>query len=108
MDSPEQDVELKPCPFCGWSGNAVSGTDDIQVAYVECADCGAEGPTEITKERAIESWNHRHDRVQAEVAALKELLRKYGGHKEDCDLIAVERGEACTCGYDAALARGGV
>lgn len=45
-----------------------------------------------------------HDR---EVAALKELLHKYGKHMISCDVVMLPGVDQCTCGYDAALARGG-
>jgi hypothetical protein len=46
-----------------------------------------------------------YDRLQAEVAALKELLREYGHHKGLCD--SKWPGGTCDCGFEAALARGG-
>lgn len=46
-------------------------------------------------------------RLQAEVAALKELLRKYGKHMISCDVVMLPGVDQCTCGYDAALTRGG-
>lgn len=49
-----------------------------------------------------------YDHLQAEVAALKELLRKYGKHMISCDVVMLPGVDQCTCGYDAALARGGV
>ena len=46
--------ELKPCPFCGGEAelSAPSG-------YVECVECGIQGPWGHNAEEAIAAWNTR-------------------------------------------------
>jgi Lar family restriction alleviation protein len=50
-------TELKPCPFCGKSGDR-----NVQLQYgsgvyaVRCLSCGARGPSEF-EEEAGERWN---------------------------------------------------
>jgi hypothetical protein len=55
--------ELKPCPFCG--GPNV----ERYMAGIECADCGARAPDDLT-------WNKRASR-DAEVQRLREALELY-------------------------------
>lgn len=56
------ETKLKPCPFCG-------ETEFIAVTFkrffnmdfhcVHCWICGARGPMNIDKQKAIEAWNRR-------------------------------------------------
>ncbi len=48
--------ELKPCPFCG-----ARDPDWFHVVYgeVNCGNCGAVGPCELTDAEAIAAWNRR-------------------------------------------------
>jgi hypothetical protein len=48
--------ELKPCPFCKWPGNLI---EQEGIAWVQCIDCGCDGPTMETGEEAVEMWNRR-------------------------------------------------
>ena len=57
----EETQEVKPCPFC-------AGTDHevmiIDTAWIQCAECGAEGPWHDTpnhsgRAEAVEAWNTR-------------------------------------------------
>lgn len=48
--------ELLPCPFCAWPAKL---SHRIGVSYIECIDCGAEGPPEDNDENAIAAWNRR-------------------------------------------------
>jgi len=65
----DEDIELKPCPFCGSSGAAVVGS------FVRCGNCGAVGPYGYTDLEAIERWNARavgaSARTRAQTAALR-------------------------------------
>jgi Lar family restriction alleviation protein len=66
-DMPKEDIELKPCPFCG--GEAKIHTREsfpqIYYAYAECSQCLSTSPTvsagdtEQKKKRAAEFWNTR-------------------------------------------------
>lgn len=69
-------IELLPCPFCG-------GEAELQIRpnamskwrhSVGCAStsCGASGPVEDRKHRAVDEWNRRTDLSQASVAAALE------------------------------------
>lgn len=49
---------LKPCPFCG-SNEIFIDQPDANCFYVGCANCGVNGTTANTKERAVEAWNRR-------------------------------------------------
>ena len=65
--------ELSACPFCGSSDVSVIETDDRVVdglndpipgadrywSFVECGDCGAQGPKENTEAASIDNWNRR-------------------------------------------------
>lgn len=57
-----EQVELKPCAFCGGTDQEV-GTND-GASWVTCADCGAQGPWHDVpghdRDGAIAAWNTRH------------------------------------------------
>lgn len=50
-------INLKPCPFCG--GTELYPHDQEGIAWIECCDCNAEGPTTEFIREAIEAWNTR-------------------------------------------------
>ncbi len=57
---------MKPCPFCNseslrFSKNIdiISGKLTTTIIYVECLDCGAEGPHSTYGYDPIEGWNLR-------------------------------------------------
>lgn len=45
-----------PCPFCG-SLRSDIGTSDMEVFWVECCGCDAEGPPARLEADAITAWN---------------------------------------------------
>lgn len=49
------------CPFCGGEGVSNTGTfDDGGLAqWIECEDCGAEGPWCDTLQEALDAWSER-------------------------------------------------
>ena len=51
-------IELKPCPFCG-SKEVYLDKPDTHCFYVFCANCGVNGTTANTRERAVKAWNRR-------------------------------------------------
>lgn len=67
--------DRKPCPFCGsrrldYEPLAVhNATRETVMAYVNCLDCGADGPdgigrlSEETEAAAWDLWNRRADNV---------------------------------------------
>jgi Lar family restriction alleviation protein len=68
-------VVLMPCPFCGWpASDPVS--NGIGSAFLECRDCGAEGPVEETEAEAVTAWNRRTDGT-ALASAIKERDEAY-------------------------------
>lgn len=60
------EIELKPCPFCGGLGILNNETKRI-VSFVKCIQCGAEsGMVKVSAEycadeKAAEAWNRRAD-----------------------------------------------
>jgi len=56
--------ELRACPFCGFSM-----TEVVQMGvrrYVQCGDCGAQGPWTKDETSAIAMWNKRErDKLRA-------------------------------------------
>lgn len=62
--------ELKPCPFCGYSGLVTTQERDMQgyrVVFTYCPMCASRGPEinqgyyslEFAREQARLSWNRR-------------------------------------------------
>lgn len=58
--------ELKPCPFCGGTNIEINIIVDTPQAYLKCRRCGIEQSIYPTKEDAIEAWNTRTERSEAE------------------------------------------
>lgn len=54
------EVELKPCPFCGSYDVVVDELDETYTSgYVRCRDCGAEGSIRDSCAEAAAAWNRR-------------------------------------------------
>nr|DAQ90523.1 MAG TPA: restriction alleviation protein [Caudoviricetes sp.] len=52
--------KLKPCPFCGeteFIGVNFKRLFNMDFHYVRCWICGARGPRNLHKGKAIELWN---------------------------------------------------
>lgn len=47
---------LRPCPFCSGTADTAGTTGTI---FVQCADCLAAGPPDVSTQGAIEDWNTR-------------------------------------------------
>lgn len=63
---PENDLYLKPCPFCGGEAERAhlrkrwhSALGWYRPVYIRCKVCGATSPVKITVENAREAWNRR-------------------------------------------------
>lgn len=57
-----ENVELKPCPFCGSKNVRVAENrmDYLFIGYsVHCDGCGVETSYTKDKDKAIEAWNRR-------------------------------------------------
>lgn len=50
--------DLAPCPFCGRAAQMRTAPGGKEV-HVVCGACGAVGPTCLTIEAAVASWNNR-------------------------------------------------
>ena len=56
----KNDIELKPCPFCGETPTYGSYRNPALGAwYVSCPACHGCGPMEGSKREAEVSWNRR-------------------------------------------------
>lgn len=55
--------DLKPCPFCGATGEDVSANDfhmnGLRTFAVGCRPCALTGPLSGNEAQAIEAWNRR-------------------------------------------------
>ncbi|MBP0438455.1 Lar family restriction alleviation protein [Tianweitania sediminis] len=77
---PEQDAGLRPCPFCGASG------DDLMVfcdpdegsnnsgssRRIQCAGCNIEAPFYASKAEAVSAWNSRSRQLAPDADARRE------------------------------------
>lgn len=54
-----EEVELKPCPFCGGEGWIAKIAKEC--FYARCLDCGVRFPTRVVRSEAVEEWNKRND-----------------------------------------------
>jgi Lar family restriction alleviation protein len=58
--------DVQPCPFCAEPENLLLRLDEefvgvsfITPCFVRCENCGAEGPPDNDKSKAIDNWNRR-------------------------------------------------
>lgn len=68
--------KIKSCPFCGGkgilidneyevpvfdskTGNWTIDIEEADILWCVCADCGSEGESAVTPEKAISNWNRR-------------------------------------------------
>lgn len=63
-------MKLDACPFCG-GNNLHFSSSGMEINFVTCEDCGAEGPANTNDSKAAISWNRRPP--QDELSALPEL-----------------------------------
>jgi len=57
-----EDIDMEPCPFCGFDQFVIEFSKDKSCYYVRCSQCQAEGPfnTESTHcGDAAKLWNKR-------------------------------------------------
>lgn len=74
-------TKIKACPFCDHAGTVVRSFDtdanDHHREYVVmCANCGAEGPSDLGKSGAIEMWNLRRAADDL-LTACKTIVRRW-------------------------------
>lgn len=62
---------LNPCPFCGKEMQKFEDNLRESGFTVWCGNCGAIGPNETSKERAIELWNLRRPQARLEKLVTK-------------------------------------
>lgn len=74
--------DLKSCPFCG-AFNAIIHTESLGT-WIECLNCGAQGPFVYGDTNATKAWNTRA--VETYDARAAELYSAMVAEKEaDCD-----------------------
>ena len=59
------EIELKPCPFCGGKADIIPAGGAWKVSYfVECQECNNMTDIHDTSRAAVETWNRRieHER----------------------------------------------
>ena len=59
-----EEIELKPCPFCGGKGVEILEDENKYLYYrymAQCQKCGANAKLSRTKEEARKAWNRRAD-----------------------------------------------
>ena len=57
-----EEIELKPCPFCGGKGVEILEDENKYLYYrymAQCQKCGANAKLGRTKEEARKAWNRR-------------------------------------------------
>ena len=60
-------IELKPCPFCGASKiNIRIKAGLFYIAYCNNNMCGCSVAREMSEEKAIKKWNRRADDTEKE------------------------------------------
>lgn len=56
----ENEIKLKPCPFCGGKAELHSQDTPIGMSYIECRECGVQMGGGNDAE-ALKQWNNRHE-----------------------------------------------
>lgn len=65
MDEIEDEIELKPCPFCGGDAEMQQGKHQgLRTFYVSCFGCGARTDLEYAEEFAADLWNERASYIE--------------------------------------------
>ena len=70
----KENIELKPCPFCGGEDLDFIESECEQFVLVSCCDCCCSSCSDNDKEKAIKSWNTRTESPRVEDALEKKLL----------------------------------
>jgi hypothetical protein len=89
-----KEVELRECPLCSYKGIATyrrDTRDGYTLTVIYCPDCGC-NVEEDNRERAIRSWNTRHqDSVLEEIERAVESLDIYemlhARYEDDCVIL---------------------
>ena len=85
-DDEIDDTVLRPCPFCGQSGELAHWSNDTETRYFgRCEPCDIVGPWALTTEEAIERWNKRAPIVsQADIIQQRweQQGREHDEHKQ--------------------------
>lgn len=94
------DIELKPCPFCGEEVSLFYDCYDSFTGYfywIACPECGCRQAQSIHKEAVIKAWNERRTKDKTVFDKIGDELRKYC-NPETCD------GMCCSdCDFPAAI-----
>ena len=74
----ESGLGTKPCPFCGFTDNRIESQpvhDHVEYAIL-CLNCGAFGPSEVSRYRACKMWDMRRpmDKILEDVYGNRQNL----------------------------------
>jgi Lar family restriction alleviation protein len=94
------DIELLPCPFCGWT-NSVWEVERLAYDWITyaaaCANCEARGKIADTREEAAFAWNRR--------AGSWQPLRHDDPYFDDSPVWLDENGCVCWAGANGETRR---
>ena len=52
--------QVDPCPFCGEDRGELADKKILATSYwIECGNCDARGPRQMTIDEAVDGWNKR-------------------------------------------------
>lgn len=69
------DKRLGPCPFCGSETGLIVALTYTYTYWIQCDECGAEGPLSKTEAEAIARFAGHIEELRAEAKRIRE-----GGH----------------------------
>lgn len=86
-----EDVELKPCPFCGGEAT-LTKNEKSSIFYVFCKECLRYGVGDEISKKAVEYWNARpiEDALRAKNKRLREVLERISDEFEKDEISSFQ------------------